>query len=251
METRWGAAGIYGTAANIRNEITADGLENVERFKELTGGGDRITAEYKGQDKFEFTVSQKFLFATNEVPSIERADEAFYNRCLFVRFPDTVPESEQDKALQDKLREEKSGILNWMLEGLRRLMDQGQFSGEREVGGKKELCDAFGGVVDRFVHNCLEVTGESNHVAHKGDIHDFAQSYADDIDKDPEWNAQSGFTKTLKQNSGVDDGQSKKLTGSNTKVFTGIKPHPAAVDELDTNVRWTNTTETKQESLDT
>lgn len=251
MQTRWGAAGIYGTAANIRNEVTAGGLKNVERFKELTGGGDTITAEYKGQDTFDFTVTQKFLFATNEVPSIKGADEAFYNRCLFVRFPDTVPQSEQDKALLDKLRGEKSGILNWMLEGLHRLMNQGQFSGERDVGGKKELCDAFGGVVDRFIHNCVEVTGESNHIAHKGDIHDLAQAYADDIDKDPEWNAQSGFTRAMKETSGINDGQSQKLTGSNTKVFTGIKPLSAAVDELDTNIRWTNTTETKQESLDT
>jgi len=251
MQTRWGPAGIYGKAVNIRNEVTPGGLSNVERFKELTGGGDRITAEYKGQDKFEFTVTQKFLFATNEVPNIESADEAFYNRCLFVKFPETVPEHEQDPDLLDKLLEEKSGILNWMLEGLRRRMDQDHFTGERATGGKKELCDAFGGVVDRFVHNCLEVTGESGHVALKGDVYDLAQAYADDIDKDPEWNQQSGFTRSLKETAEIDDGQTKKLTGSNTKVFTGIKPRRAVLEELDVDVSWGDTTDTSQGRLDT
>jgi phage/plasmid-associated DNA primase len=158
---------------------------------------------------------------------------------LFVKFPETVPESEQDKQLGEKLQAEKSGILNWMLEGLRRLMDQGHFSGERDIGGKKELCDAFGSVVDRFAHNCLEVTGSSSDIANKSDIHDFAQAYAEHIDKEADWNQQSGFTRELKQISGISDGQSKQLTGSNVKVFTGIRPHQAALEGLDVEVNYT------------
>lgn len=54
MQGRWGAAELYGKMANIRNEVTPGGLKNIQQFKELTGGGDRISAEFKGRDKFSF-----------------------------------------------------------------------------------------------------------------------------------------------------------------------------------------------------
>ena len=238
IQTRWGPANIHDKAANIRNEVTPGGLSNIQRFKELTGGEGRVSAEFKGQDKFQFTVTQKFLFATNEMPSIEDADEAFYNRCLFVRFPETVPADDQDPHLDDKLRDEKAGIFNWMLEGLRRLMAQGHFTGEREIGAKKEICDAFGSPLDRFVHTCLDVTGDTGDMVAKSDLFDLAQEYADAIDKEPDWNAQSGFTRKLKGSTvGIGDGQTRKLGDGNTKVFTGVRLDDDHISGADTDVR--------------
>lgn len=237
MQGRWGAAQLYGKMANIRNEVTPGGLKNVQQFKEMTGGGDRMSAEFKGKDKFRFSVTQKFLFATNQVPSIEYADEAFYNRLLFVRFPNTVPESEKDPNLLETLTAERAGILRWMLDGLERLLDNEQFTGERDIGGKKEICDAFGGVLDRFKHNCLELTGEDTDVIAKSDLYDLASAYADYIDQDPEWSQQQGFTRQMKEESGVGDSQTKQLTGEKERVFTGVQVHDAAIEELDVEIR--------------
>lgn len=240
IQTRWGPAQIYDKAANIRNEVTPGGLKNVQKFKELTGGEDRIPAEFKGKDKFTFTVTQKFLFATNEVPRIEHAGEPFYNRCLFVRFPTTIPVEEQNPDLLNELRNEKSGILNWMLDGLERLMDQERFTGERGVGGKKELCNAFGSVLERFGHNALEITGDAADVIHKSDLHDLAQEFADENDHEPGWSRQSGFTSRLKNvDAGISDAQSRRVTddGTNTKVFTGVRLREDILDHIDTDVR--------------
>jgi len=236
IQTRWGTAQLYGNIANVRNEVTPSGLGEVQKFKELTGGEDEVSAEFKGQDKFQFVVTQKFLFSTNEVPTIQNADEAFYNRLLFVRFPNTVPPEEQDKQLLDKLAEEKSGILNWMLEGLERLLEQGQFTGERTTTGKKEICDAFGGVIDRFVHNCLMVTGDEEDAVSKSDLHDLAKAYADDIDKEPEWNKQSGFTQQIGNQRGISQGQ-KRIEGQNNKVFVGVRVKPEFVYRYDMDIK--------------
>ena len=236
IDTRWGPASLVGNLINIRNEVSPRGLQNVEMFKELTGGEDEVDAEFKGEDKFKFTVTQKFLFATNEVPSIKKADEAFYNRLLFVEFPNTVPASEQDKDLLDKLTDERAGILNWMLEGLERLLDQGRFTGELSINGKKEICDAFGGVLDRFSHHCLMVTGNTEDVVVKKDLEELAQRYADQIDKEPEWDSQTGFTRKMANQVGIDQGQ-KRIDGDNTKVFRGVRVAPETVYELNTEVR--------------
>lgn len=230
IDSRWGKAQLVDNIANIQNEVSPSGLNSVEQFKTLTGGEDEVDAEFKGKDKFKFTVTQKFLFSTNEVPSIQKADEAFYNRLLFVEFPNTVPKSEQDKALQDKLADEAPGILNWMLDGLRRLLEQGQFTGERAINGKKKICDAFGGVIDRFQHYCLIPTGDPDDVVAKSDLHEMARKYAEDIDKEPEWDSQTGFTRKMTNHMQISQGQ-RRIDGDNPKVFTGVRVKPTSVFE--------------------
>lgn len=254
VNTRWAPAELFGNVANIRNEVTPSGLNAVEMFKELTGGEDEISAEFKGEDKFKFPVTQKFLFSTNEVPSVQKADQAFYNRLLFVRFPHTVDEADQDKHLLGKLEAERSGILNWMLDGLDRLMDHGQFTAERTTNEKKKLCDAFGGVLDRFIHNALMVTGDPDDVVSKSDLHDLAHAFGDSIDKDPGWSKQSGFSRTLATERGIGQAQ-RRLNGSNTKVFTGIQVKPEVVYrhgfENDLTTRTADTDEDTDRATDT
>jgi len=235
IDTRWGKAQLVGNIANIREEVTPSGLQSVESFKELTGGEGKVTAEFKGQKKFDFVVTQKFLFATNEVPSVEDADEAFYNRLLFVRFPNTVDAADQDPDLDDKLKAEAPGILNWMLDGLDRLLEQQAFTGERGINDKKDICDAFGGVIDRFTHHCLMVTGDEDDIVSKSDLHDLAHQYADDIDKEPDWSKQSGFTSEMGNQRGIGQSQ-RRIEGDVTDVLTGVRVKPEVVYRYDMEI---------------
>lgn len=235
IDTRWGKAQLVGNIANVREEVTPSGLESVEAFKELTGGEGKVTAEFKGQKKFDFVVTQKFMFATNEVPSVADADQAFYNRLLFVRFPNTVDPEDQDPDLDDKLQAEAQGILNWMLDGLDRLLDQKAFTGERAINDKKELCDAFGGILDRFTHNALMITGSEDDVVAKSDLHDLAHRYADDIDKEPDWSKQSGFTSEISQTRGIGQTQ-RRINGEVTDVLTGLRVKPEIVYRYDMDI---------------
>lgn len=151
--------------------------------------------------------------------------------------PHTVTDEKQDPRLLEKLKAEKPGILNWMLDGLQRLMEQDHFTGELDVPGKKEICDAFGGAMERFLHNCVEITGRAEDMVIKSDLFDMAQAYADYIDKDPDWNQQESFTSTLTAEEGIGQTQSYQITGEKERVYTGIQLQPAAIDELGIDVR--------------
>jgi P4 family phage/plasmid primase-like protien len=86
--------------------------------KGLTGG-DEIVARFLHKEFFSFTPSSKVIIGTNHKPVIRGADHAIWRRIQLVPFGVTIPESEQDNDLFAKLANERSGILNWMLEGLR------------------------------------------------------------------------------------------------------------------------------------
>ena len=219
--TRWGTANLYGKAVNIANELAESGLGNAETFKTVTGGGDQITAERKGKDPFTFTPFAKHVFATNQVPDIDDASEAFYNRWLFVTFPNSVPPSEQQEDLDKEIvSNEAAGILNLMIEGYARLQQQGRFSSERSLGDKEELWADYGDSTDRFISQCLDITKSGDDVIAKSDAYAAYTAFCDDrgmVPDDP-----GPVTKAL-QREGIHKGQSRTVeakTTNKSRVWT-------------------------------
>jgi len=71
----------------------------------------------------------KLLFSTNELPKEVEQTTGYFRRWLIVPFDVTIPEHEQDKQLAQKINEsELSGVFNWVLEGLKRLLIQKKFT---------------------------------------------------------------------------------------------------------------------------
>jgi len=151
---RFAGAELHGKWANIRNDIPASTVENTGAFKEIVGG-DPMKAERKRKDPFMFEPTAKHSFAANELPSTETDDEAFYRRILLVPFPETVPAAERDKHLDDKLQAELPGVLNWALDGLRRLRQQGGFTGDRPPGATQDTWQKWADSVSRFENAAL------------------------------------------------------------------------------------------------
>jgi len=237
ISTRWGPARMYGKIANMRNEVAPEGVSDVETFKEITGGEDRITAEYKGEKKFEYTVTQKQIFSTNQFPIPDNADEAFWNRCLFAEFPTTIPESEQDPMLINKIEDEKEGVLNWMLDGVRRLADNNwQFSGERDIGGKKEVAASYGSPLQRFKFNCLNITGNDKDIVDRGDIHDVYVAYATkELDRaEDDLLDQGGLTKRMNRDDRIEKKRSRKLSTGDSRDngLGGLQIEKAVLEHL-------------------
>jgi len=229
-DSRWAAAQLYEGVANIRNEMSTSHLKHTERFKEMTGGGDRMAAEFKHQNKFEFTVTQKFLFATNEVPAVE-GDDAFNKRWLFAAFPTTVLEPEIDPDLDSRIIEnELSGVLNWMLDGYGRLREKGRFSNERGIEDKEEMWERFGSTVDRFKQACLDVTGDDDDTVVKKEAYELYTAFCGYLGQDSE--TQQKLTTDLKGDENIGDAR-PRIRGSKTPVYTGVAFDGHALDELD------------------
>ena len=69
------------------------------------------------QDFFEYIPQFKLLIAGNHKPSLRSVDEAIRRRFHLIPFKVTIPPSERDLDLPEKLKAEGPGILQWMIEG--------------------------------------------------------------------------------------------------------------------------------------
>lgn len=111
---------------NYASEIGRD-LDNAY-FKQLTSG-EPIDARLPYGNPMRITEYAKLIFNSNELPHATEHNNAYFRRFLIIHFDVTIPESKQDKDLSNKIvKSELSGIFNWILEGVERLLKQRKFS---------------------------------------------------------------------------------------------------------------------------
>ncbi len=109
-------AGLRGARLVSSNETERARQWAESRIKTLTGG-DRVAARFMRQDFFEFQPQMKLFIFGNHKPGLTSVDEAIRRRLHLIPFTVTIPTEERDKDLPERLREEWSGILAWMVEG--------------------------------------------------------------------------------------------------------------------------------------
>jgi putative DNA primase/helicase len=109
-------AGLRSARLVTANE-TEEGRRWAEsKIKTLTGG-DKISARFMRQDFFEYTPQFKLIIAGNHKPGLRSVDEAIRRRFNLIPFTVTIPPEERDETLGDRLRNELSGVLTWMIQG--------------------------------------------------------------------------------------------------------------------------------------
>ena len=86
------------------------------RLKMLTGG-DPIQARFMRAEFFEFMPQLKLWIAGNNRPVITDTTRGMWRRVRLIPFDVQIPEGEQDKYLEEKLKRELPGILLWALDG--------------------------------------------------------------------------------------------------------------------------------------
>jgi len=119
-------AKISNKLVNYASEIS--GKLEASLFKNMVSG-EPVEACLKYGQPFTMTDYAKFIFNCNELPKDVEHTLAYYRRYLIIPFDVTIPEHEQDKQLHSKIIEtELSGVFNWVLDGLNRLLEQKHFS---------------------------------------------------------------------------------------------------------------------------
>jgi len=136
---RFSAARLLGKHANIFADLPQTPLGKSEIFRALTGG-DRLEAERKHRDSFSFEPYAKLIFSTNKLPPVKEDEvDAFFKRWVIIEFPyqfEDDPAKRKQILAECTTEEEKSGILNWALEGLRRLLKTGKFTADEGDSAK-------------------------------------------------------------------------------------------------------------------
>ena len=153
-------AELLGKLANVFSDLPSKSIDDTGIFKVVTGE-DYLMADKKNKNPFKFKPFARLVFSCNELPRnyVDRT-EGFYRRLIIVPFNRQIEKNKIDKALKYKFQREKEGILNWALEGLKRLYENNFEFSENELtdGVKKEYKRENNNVIS-FVEECCELDG--------------------------------------------------------------------------------------------
>ena len=129
---------------NCFDDLSSKDLNDGGAFKVATGGG-YISGEEKFGEYQQFRSFAKQMFATNKIPPVRDNDDlSYFGRWIVFQF-DNVPEK-LDGFLRKKLwtESEMSGILNWALDGLYRILENQKFSYNKTNEETKKVMEMSG-----------------------------------------------------------------------------------------------------------
>jgi P4 family phage/plasmid primase-like protien len=156
---RFGAYRLLGKGLNIVNEAGADYLRNdtADDFKNMVSGG-AMTADIKNKEPITFNNTAKFIFSANHDIKTSDKSAGWLRRMILVPFDQDFRNSKESKAdMMDALATEYSGIFNWAIKGLHRLLEQGAFSESQSVKDKMKSYETQNDIAADFFEHCLEI----------------------------------------------------------------------------------------------
>ena len=138
---RFKTAELFGKLANIGDDIGDEFIANPAIFKKLVSG-DRLNAERKGRDPFDFNSYAKLLFSANNLPRIKDKSGAVIDRLIIVPFDATFSKKDPDfdPYIKYKLRSQEAMeyLIQLGLKGLRYVLEHRSFTVNKRVEAEIE-----------------------------------------------------------------------------------------------------------------
>jgi len=117
---------------NYGSEIRGQNID-IDIFKRLVSG-EPVQARLKYGNPFMLESNTKMIFNANELPSMNEHNEAVFRRFIIIPFDKTIAKNKRDTELHSKIIDnELSGVLNWILIGLERILQAKKFSDSQKV----------------------------------------------------------------------------------------------------------------------
>ena len=156
------SAQLFGKLANISADIGMTRIKDAGIIKQLSGN-DKILGQHKFGQPFEFINYAKLIYACNEPPIIDDRSDAIWSRMIHITFPNTFIGEKADPKIIDKIstKEELSGLFNWAMIGLNRLITNGKFSYSKTTEENIHEYDRKSNQILAFVEDCLEFSEDS------------------------------------------------------------------------------------------
>lgn len=132
-------ARLYGKLANICPDISSEPIKYTGVIKTSTGK-DKMTAQHKHKDPFEFRNYAKLIFSANQIPEFNDTSDAWYKRIRCIVFPNKFTKTDENTVLgleEILIEEELSGILNLAMQGWQRMKKQKHLTGETSIEEKE------------------------------------------------------------------------------------------------------------------
>ena len=136
--------------------------KNTEQTTELLlriSSGNAVEVDRKFKHPRSVVLPTRIMYVSNEFPNIVDHSGALFSRFVFLRTTRTFAGME-DRELVAKLTEELPGIMLWSLDGLYRVLDQGQFTRVRSMETVKRDIEEMQSPIKGFMRDrCERVTG--------------------------------------------------------------------------------------------
>lgn len=104
-------------ARMVRASEPEEGVRFKEAMIKLMTGGEPIMIRRMREEFVEVEPIFKLTISGNHKPNVRGTDDGIWRRLLLVPFTEQIPKDEVDPMLPAKLWQERSGILNWLIEG--------------------------------------------------------------------------------------------------------------------------------------
>ena len=156
---RFSTSMMFGKLANIGDDIGDDFLQGsqVAIFKKIVTGN-RIKAERKGQDPFEFNPYVKLLFSANDIPRMKDKTGAVLRRLVIIPFNArfTKDTDGYDPFIKYKLIQQDSleYLIALGVEGLKRVIINNQFTSSESVQRQLEEYEEENNPIIAFIADC-------------------------------------------------------------------------------------------------
>lgn len=170
-------AQLHNKILNIATEIGARGTVCDEMFKKIVAH-DYVMGDHKFGHPFSFRPVCKLIFATNNMPRTDDKSRAFYRRLLIIPLAKEFTDLDDKHKYYRTLLNERNGIFNWMVEGLKRLKERGRFAVGKSMIETIESYKIENNPVLSFIEEHCVV--ESNASVIKKNIYDAYKDYCED-----------------------------------------------------------------------
>lgn len=171
---RFKTAEMFGKLANIGDDISDEFIANPAIFKKLVTG-ERVSAERKGQNPFEFNNYSKLLFSSNNIPRIKDKTGAVQRRLTIIPFDARFSADDPDfnpyiKHLL-KTDEVMEYLINLGIAGLKRVLLNRKFTGSTKVQKAMDEYEENNNPIIGFFRECedeeFQIENEPTNVVYK------------------------------------------------------------------------------------
>ena len=224
---RFSTSMMFGKLANIGDDIGDDFLQGgqVATFKKVVTGN-RIKAERKGQDPFEFNPYVKLLFSANDIPRMKDKTGAVLRRLVIIplnaRFTKYLPSGEIDPDYNPYIKYEliEQSSLEYLIrvgvEGLRRIIENNEFTKSDKVTEQINEYENENNPIKAFIDDCGVEMIENEPT---GDVYRRYQIFCADCGMQPMSNIV--FSKQINKRLGFEV-EVTKISGKSIRVFRRV-----------------------------
>ncbi len=162
----------------VRSAEPREGLSFDESLIKGLISGEPLPVRRLNQDFIDIYPTFKLIISVNRKPTIKGNDDGIWRRVRLVPFEIQVEVGKEDKSLPEKLWDERSGILNWMIEGALDYFERGGLDAPEAVLMATQEYRDESDLVGSFVRAALDITNESYDQMETGALYNAFIAYA-------------------------------------------------------------------------